>query len=156
MNKLTSAPSMLAASIALALSYTPLALADNKCASTSSCEENNYVGAIAHPGALFTTRTLENSERALARHHWTFHGLADVSNEPKSTTTWVASTLNESQGIRFASGRHILAGQTLTELDKVVTQLTDKKNLKLHLLGHAMLGLGQSQWSQQIPQKHQG
>lgn len=110
----------------------------HKCDSRESqCEETT--GRIRHNSQLVDTAVAENVERVLVRKHFVLHALPDVKPEVMYDEKKIPNELaiREDTTIRFHSGKHFLSAQTKIEIDKIVTELSNKKELKLHFIGHA-------------------
>ena len=135
--------SIIATAITLVLAYNTSAYAEQdsanqKCLDENACSARDIDGKISDDGSFFSSKVLEDTEKLLANNNWTFHGLTPVAVN-KVTVPLIENkqaTLDNIPHLNFASGKHLITSKTKENLDKVIAQLTGKKNVRLHFVGH--------------------
>lgn len=134
---------LISSAIALSLTYSSYGFTDTvneqgKCITVDNCQSADSLNINDNQG-YFNARTLDNSERILANNHWTFHGLAPAKPTAVITTTVEQKELKLDRlpSLSFSSGKHALSDNSEALMSEVIAQLADKKNVRLHFVGHA-------------------
>ena len=136
--------SFVKSAIVLALIYSGYSVADtvnmpHKCEDVTTCSEANYADLYDENQSYFRSITLENSERVLANKQWTFHGLVPKKPEQVVTTSIEKQSmkLDRLPSLVFSSGKHDVSDESHALMADVIKQLANKKNVRLHFIGHA-------------------
>lgn len=135
---ITFVKSTLALAISMAFTYNAFA-SDEQNICKESCSKQVVSGKVTQASDVFTTKILSNSERLLANESFVFHGLNET---PLTSKTVVQSEtralkINNLPHLNFVSGKHFITEQAKAQMNKLIHSLSDKKNLKLHFIGHA-------------------
>jgi len=137
MNKLIVRPSLLASSIALAISTVTPVFAEQFCEESTVCTSRDLAGRVSEKNNQVLSKTQENTELNLADATWVFLGLPEVPSSNQTKVEPKTLDIKSLPQINFSSGKHALAKELTAEVDKVIEVLKDKKNVRLHFVGHA-------------------
>ncbi|KZX00972.1 hypothetical protein JL49_09185 [Pseudoalteromonas luteoviolacea] len=82
-----------------------------------------------------------NTEKVLVQKHFVFSGLSEPQAKQVDVSRVVkdqkSAEFIEDSAIRFVSGKHYLTGTTKLEMDRIVSLLRGKQDIRLHFIGHA-------------------
>jgi len=136
--------SVVATAITLVLAYSHNSFAqqsknNQQCLNVDGCSAREVDGRIEGDGSFFAGKILANSEKLLSQNNWTFHGLTPRPSrqlvEPSiEHKTLKLDTLPQ---LNFVSGQHMITDKAKAGMDKVIAQLKDKHNVRLHFVGHS-------------------
>jgi len=139
MSNLMVRRSLLASSIALAISTTIPVVAEQFCEESSVCTSRDSAGRVSEDNSQVLVKKQENTEKNLASASWVFLGLPDVPNNSQATLALEPKTLEMENlpQVSFSSGKHALSNELTSVFDQAIESLKGKKNVRLHFVGHA-------------------
>ena len=110
----------------------------NECGSKNECSYD-ISGAVTNSNHVVQRNIGENTERELITESFVFHGLQDneMVEKLEQTFTEKETLVRDLPHLNFTSGKHFLSSLATSDMDKVIAKLKEKRNVKLHFIGHA-------------------
>ncbi|MEP4002452.1 MAG: OmpA family protein, partial [Ekhidna sp.] len=139
MSNLIVRPSLLASSIALAISTTTPVFAEQFCEETSACSSRDSAGRVSESNNQVLVKKQDNTEQNLADASWVFLGLPEIASQSQQGLPLEPKTLEMENlpQVHFSSGKHALDNELTSVFEQAIESLKGKKNVRLHFVGHA-------------------